>query len=76
MKPFITYVVASLFDDKFQVFTQILQTWPTNFTWSYAEMPSLNTDLVVHYLAIKVDANSIKQKLREIHPQIALLVKA
>eukprot|EP01018_Ginkgo_biloba_P024701 Gb_11641 [translate_table: standard] len=38
-------------------------------------MPGLDPSLVVHHLIIRADAKPIKQKLRKMHPKVALLVK-
>ena len=38
-------------------------------------MPRIDPKLVVHNLALKFDAKPIKQKLRKMHPMIALMVK-
>lgn len=46
-----------------------------NFAWTYDDMPGLDPDIVVHHLAIYPKAKHIRQKLRKMHPQIALLVK-
>jgi len=47
-----------------------------NFAWTYADMPGLDPSLVVHHLAVSPNAKLVKQKLRKMHPQVALLVKA
>ena len=39
-------------------------------------MPSLDPELVLHHLPLKPGAKLVKQKLRKMHPQVALLVKA
>jgi len=38
-------------------------------------MPTLDLKLVVHNLGINKDAILVKQKLRKMHPTIALIVK-
>lgn len=74
--PHITHVVASLSEDELKVFFNILHKWPINFAWSDAYMLGLYPDLLVYYLAIDPNAKPVKQKLRKMHPRIALLVKA
>lgn len=44
------------------------------FAWSYANIPRLDHNFVVHNLGIKEDVKPIKQKLRKIHTKIALMV--
>ena len=39
-------------------------------------MPSLDTNLVVHHLAVDPKIKPVKQKLHKMHPKEALLVKA
>ena len=39
-------------------------------------MPSLDPTLILHHLNISLEVKPIKQKLKKMHPHIALLVKA
>ena len=39
-------------------------------------MPGLDPKLVVHHLAVDPKIKPVRQKLRKMHPQVALLVKA
>lgn len=39
-------------------------------------MPGLDPTLVLHHLPLLPNAKPVKQKIRKMHPQIALLVKA
>lgn len=39
-------------------------------------MPRLDPGLFLHHLPLKLEVKPIKQKLRKMHPQVALLVKA
>lgn len=39
-------------------------------------MPILDTDLVVHHLVVDLKIKPVKNKLRKMHPKVALLVKA
>lgn len=38
-------------------------------------MPGLDLDLIIHHLNVALGAKPVKQKLRKMHPHIALLVK-
>ena len=38
-------------------------------------MPGIDPDIAVHNITLKPDSKPIKQKLRKMHPRIALLVK-
>ena len=39
-------------------------------------MPGLDPDLIMHHLSIAPGIKPVKQKLRKMHPHVALLVKA
>lgn len=57
-------------------FVEFFQKRQINFAWSYADMPGLDPDLVMHHLTMGEGAKLVKQKLRKMHPQIVVLVKA
>jgi len=42
---------------------------------SYADMPGLDPNLILHHLPLDPGVKLVKQKLRKMHPHIALLVK-
>jgi len=46
-----------------------------SFAWSYADMPGLDPNLILHHLPLDPGVKLVKQKLRKMHPHIALLVK-
>ena len=41
------------------------------FEWSYEDMPSLDTDIVVHRLSTKEDCPPVKQKDRHMRPKMS-----
>jgi len=53
----------------------MLKEYPDGFAWSYEDMPSLDQNLVEHCLVLKPGAIPIKQKLKRLHPNMALKVK-
>ena len=55
--------------------TKFLKKGKINFAWTYKDMPSLDTNLVVHHLAIDPKIKPMKQKLHKMHPKVSLLVK-
>ena len=55
--------------------TEFLKKGKINFAWTYKDMPSLDTDLVMHHLKIDPKIKLVKQKLHKMHPKVALLVK-
>lgn len=69
-------IAKSLTEQEKQDFINFLTEVKINFTWSYVDMPGLDPELVVHNLDVFPDAKPVKQKLRKMHPHIALLVKA
>lgn len=52
-----------------------LQEIQVKFSWSYANMPGLDLELVMHNLVVRPDVKLVKQKLHKMHPQVVLLVK-
>lgn len=56
-------------------FIQFFTQRSINFAWSYADMLGLDPELVLHHLPLLPRTKPYKQKLRKMHPQIALLVK-
>ena len=56
--------------------TKFLKKGKDNFAWTYKDMPSLDTDLVVHHLTVDPKIKLVKKKLHKMHPKVALLVKA
>ena len=53
----------------------LLQDYSDVFAWSYQDMPSLNTNIVVHCLPLRKECASVKQKLRKIKPEMLLKIK-
>ena len=53
----------------------LLQEYVDIFAWSYADMPGLDVEIVVHRLPLIEDYQSVKQKLRRTRPGILLKVK-
>lgn len=45
------------------------------FSWSYADLSRLDTDIVVHKVPLKEGSTPVKQKLRRTRPDIVLKVK-
>ena len=45
------------------------------FTWSYQDMPGLDTDIVVHCLPLREECAPVKQKLRRVKPKMLLKIK-
>jgi hypothetical protein len=53
----------------------LLQEYVDIFAWSYADMPGLDTEIVVHRLPLIDGCRSVKQKLRRTRPDVLLKVK-
>ena len=53
----------------------LLQEYSDVFAWSYQDMPSLDTDIVVHRLPLREECAPIKQKLRRVKPEMLLKIK-
>lgn len=71
----ILHYVASLSNKERKEFMEIFKQRQINFAWSYADMLGINPDLIMHHLNMDLKAKPIKQKIRKMHPHIALLVK-
>ena len=53
----------------------LLQDYNDVFTWSYQDMPSLDTNIVVHCLPLREERAPIKQKLRRVKLEMLLKIK-
>ena len=53
----------------------LLREYADIFAWSYADMPGLDTEIVVHKLPLIEGCKSIKQKLRRTRPDVLLKAK-
>ena len=53
-------------------FIDLLRSYLDVFSWSYEDMPGLDSSIVQHHLPILPHARLVKQKLRRLHPQWSL----
>ena len=74
--PRLVHIVASLSQDQADLLFEVLRENIGRFAWSYQDMPGLDPKLVVHHLSIDPKIKPVIQKLRKMHPKVALLVKA
>ena len=56
-------------------FIDLLRVYSDVFAWSYQDMPSLDTDIMVHHLPLKEECAPVKQKLRKVKPEMLLKIK-
>ncbi|KAI5436985.1 hypothetical protein KIW84_023200 [Lathyrus oleraceus] len=54
---------------------ELLREYVDVFSWSYEDMPGLDTDIVQHFLPLKPECVPVKQKLRRTHPDIEVKIK-
>ena len=54
----------------------MLRDYVEVFSWSYKDMPRLDTDIVVHRLPTKEDCPPVKQKVRCMWPEMSEKIKA
>ncbi|KAH9293918.1 hypothetical protein KI387_040878, partial [Taxus chinensis] len=73
--PRIIKVGQSLNPQELGDFTTFLSKHRQAFAWSYEDMPGLDPDIVVHNIVTLPNIKPVKQKLRKMHPRVALLVK-
>ncbi|GLJ20675.1 hypothetical protein SUGI_0376620 [Cryptomeria japonica] len=69
------HLTESLTEEETSEFIQFFKAKQINFAWSYADMPRIDTQLIMHYLSITPGAKPIKQKLRKMNRHVALMVK-
>jgi hypothetical protein len=74
--PKLVHIAASLSQDQADLLFEVLRENIGRFAWSYQDMPGLDPNLVVHHLAVDPKVKPVRQKLRKMHPKVALLVKA
>ena len=55
---------------------QILHDYVEVFSWSYEDMPGLDTDILVHHLPTKEDYPPVKQKVCRMRPDMSEKIKA
>ncbi|KAH9327514.1 hypothetical protein KI387_007692, partial [Taxus chinensis] len=71
--PHVVKIGQSLNTSEQATFTTFLRTRNQAFAWSYADMPGIDPTIAVHNITLKPDSKPFKQKLRKMHPRIALL---
>jgi len=72
--PHILKISQSLNTVEQEAITSFLKNHNHAFTWSYADMPDIEPTIVVQNIITIPNAKHVKQKLRKMHPCIALLV--
>lgn len=55
--------------------TKLLREYVDVFSWSYQDMPGLDTDIVEHKLPLRPECPPLKQKLIRAHPDMAVKIK-
>ena len=53
---------------------ELLKEYVDVFAWSYADMPGLSTDIVMHEIHTKPECKLVKQNLRKLIPEWSLKV--
>lgn len=54
---------------------ELLDEYVDVSTWSYQDMPGLDTNIVVHRLPLKDECSPVKQKLRRTRPDMTIKIK-
>lgn len=57
-----------LSDEEKTAFENLLKEYVHVFAWSYANIPGLDTDIVMHEVHIKPKCKLLKQKLHKLIP--------
>ena len=55
---------------------QMLHDYVEIFSWSYEDIPGLDTDIVVHRLPTKEDCPPVKHKVHRMRPEMSEKIKA
>lgn len=66
---------ASLFEHVHYELVKILHEYVGIFSWCYQDIPRLDTNIVEHYLPLKLECPMVKQKLRRTRPDMTLEIK-
>lgn len=66
---------ALLGEDVKKRLVELLKEYVDVFSWSYRDMPGLDTDIVEHQLPLKPKCPLVKQKLRRTHPDMAIKIR-
>ncbi|XP_070032659.1 uncharacterized protein [Nicotiana tomentosiformis] len=74
-EPRTTYLSALLAIDEESTYIELLKEFKDVFSWSYKEMPGLDSKVVVHHLAVKNGARPVKQDQRRFRPYLVPLIK-
>ncbi|KAI5437067.1 hypothetical protein KIW84_023257 [Lathyrus oleraceus] len=53
----------------------LLREYSDVFAWSYQDMPGFDSEIVEHRLPLKPECPPVKQKLRRMHPDMAVKIK-
>ena len=53
----------------------LLKEFKDIFTWSYQDMPGLDSSIVQHKLHLVPECPPVKQKLRRMKPEVSLKIK-
>ena len=66
---------SSLSSDERSRLIDLLRSYLDVFSWTYEDIPGLESSIAQHHLPILPYARSVKQKLRRLHPRWSLQVK-
>lgn len=69
------HLAESLTEEESSAFIIFFKEHQINFAWSYINIPGVDPHLIMHHLSISLGVKSVKQKLRQMIPQVALMVK-
>ena len=61
---------------KLKSIKQFLKNFEIFFSWSYEEIPGIDSSIVVQEIKIYPMVRSVRQKLRQVHPRKATAIKA
>ena len=62
--------------DKSEAYKALFKEFHDIFAWSYKEMPGIDPSTMVHEIKTYPSAKPVRQKLRQVHPWKAAVIKA
>ena len=62
--------------DETEEYKALFKEFQDIFSWSYEEIPGIDSSIVVHEIKTCPTARLVRQKLRQVHPRKATAIKA
>ena len=70
------HVGVSCSSSELKTYRSLFREFCDVFSWSYEEMPGIDTSIVEHTINMYLDDKSVRQHLHPIHPKKVISIKA